>query len=180
MLLLNCQDISMNQLKDGFFLVEWMIQFLLLITISIISYSLIVSWHRSIARMNCLSTELLPLYIATDLIRSDMHQAKEGGVRIEDDQLHLSYDHKYITWYCKEHKLLRAAGSYDQKQQRWLKPVQSLIASHIQSGQWTLSELSANGSQQSTITLIKEQESATDRKSKQIKMIVILRNGLLI
>lgn len=121
----------MMRSKGGFFLVEWMVQFLLLTTVALISYSLIASWHRTVVRINSLCNELLPAYIATDIMRSDIHEAKK--IKIDNDNilLNVTHDYRAITWYCKEHRLLRSISSYDQKEQRWLKPSYGLIAQHI-------------------------------------------------
>jgi hypothetical protein len=121
----------MKQPTCGFFVMEWMVQFLLLTTVALISYSLIASWHRTVIKMNGLCNQLLPIYIATDIMRSDIHEATRVDADKDNTLLSIACAYRSITWYCKDNRLLRSVSSYDQKERRWLKPAYGLMSQHI-------------------------------------------------
>lgn len=159
----------MKRSKDGFFLVEWMVHFLLLTIIALLSYSLIASWYRTVGQMNRLCNELLPVYIATDILRSDIHEAKDVKAD-NDNRLHMAHEYRSITWYCKDNKLLRSISSYDKKEQRWLKPSYGLLAQHITGFASRL----LTGVEQITVNV------KTERGTGAILLVASLRNGLIL
>jgi hypothetical protein len=163
----------MKQPMYGFFLIEWMVHFLLLTTVALISYSLIASWHRTVIQMNLLCNELLPMYIATDIMRSDIHEAK--SIVPNDDEALLSFTRKYcfIRWYYKEKKLVRSTASYDIKEQRWLKPSYGLIAQHIAAAKIHLRNLS---DERHAVDVYLQ----TEHRQSDITLLALLRNGLII
>ncbi len=160
-----------HQVKKGFVLVEWMVQFLLLTILSIVSYSLITMWYTTILRTNRLIADLLPVYLATDIMRSDIAQGDPERMRIEGNKLYLMHDHKQIQWYFNEQKLFRTSGSYDQQQKRWRKPAKSLVASKIRIG--TFSKQNVHDKQIG----IKLQSI---HQPKMIEQVVSMRNGSVI
>ncbi len=160
-----------HRAKKGFVLVEWMVQFLLLTILSVVSYSLITMWHRTIIRTNRLIADLLPVYLATDLMRSDIAQGDPDKIRIEGNTLYLKHVHKQIQWHLSEHKLFRISGSYDQQQKRWRKPAKSLLASKLHTGIFSKQNLH-DGQIGIELQII--------HQPKMIKHVMSIRNGSVI
>ncbi len=160
-----------RQAKQGFVLVEWMVQFLLLTILSIISYSLVTVWHTTILRTNRLIADLLPVYLAADVMRSDIAQGDPDTIRVEGDKVHLMHNDKRIQWQLNKQKLFRISGSYDQQQKRWRKPAKSLVAHTVQSGDFMQQH---GDDRQINIKL------QTKYRSDTIKQIMTTRNGYVV
>ncbi len=163
----------MKRHKYGFILIEWMVQFLLLTTVALISYNLIASWHRTIVQMNRVCNRLLPIYIATDIMRTDIHEATKVNVDGNAMLLSITSEHRSITWYCKEKRLFRSIKSYDQKDQRWLNPYYGLFAQHIVDCKTHISRSSKG------LDLI-EVDLKIENRSDKIGLNSPLRNGVII
>jgi hypothetical protein len=164
----------MKQRKYGFFVIEWMVQFMLLTTVALISYNLIASWHRTVIKMNSLCNELLPVYIATDIMRADIHEATRVDADKDDALLSITCAYRFIKWYCKDNRLLRSISSYDQKEQRWLKSSYGLMAQHITASKRRLLS-SSKGIGHLEVHLKTEHRSCCG-----IQLEALLRNGLIL
>lgn len=158
--------------KKGFVLVEWMVQFMLLTILSIISYTLIAMWYKTISRTHHLITELLPVHLALDVMRSDIAQGDPEKIRIDGNKLYLMHSHKHIQWYLNEQKLFRISGAYDQQKKRWRKSVKSLVANKLHTG--TFAQKHANAKNEKQEIRIKLHSI---HKPQPIEQLIIVRNG---
>lgn len=123
--------------KSGFIIIEWMIQFTLLTVISTITYALLAQWYIRISHTHRMLTDLLPLYLATDAMRSDIREVDVATIYTQDNTLLISKSHEHIQWHCADQKLFRIKGSYNEQQKRWLKPSKNVIADQVKGALFT-------------------------------------------
>lgn len=128
------QDMFMKS-KSAFLLIEWMVQCVILALLVIITTTVTIAWYKNIMRAHRLFAQTLPLYVATDVMCVDVHNAHR--LSFEDNRLRLSYGDHVYGWYVAHEQLMRSSSAYDTKEHRWLKPTTALIASHIMSDKWT-------------------------------------------
>lgn len=120
--------------KPAFLLVEWMVQCGVLTLLVIITLTVTITWYKNIARDHQLFSYTLPLYVATDVMRVDVHNAHK--ISLENDQLQLIHQHTIYVWYIVRNQLMRSLMRYDPRDHRWLKPAVAMIASYVMSSQW--------------------------------------------
>jgi hypothetical protein len=111
-----------------------MVQCGILVLLVVITTTVTIAWYKNISRAHQLFSHTLPLYIATYVMRADVHNARI--ISFEDGRLRLTYQHQAYAWYVIHNKLMRSLMTYDARDHRWLKPTVAVIALCVMSSRW--------------------------------------------
>lgn len=96
----------------------------------LMSYRLIILWHKQLMTLHQKCDRTLPIYLALDMLQKDIMQAEQIE-KLSTEQVQLTSPYKTVVWVYTQDKLVRRVLTYDAKSRRWKKPSSSLLVQHV-------------------------------------------------